>query len=161
MTRWKLIGPVPWDESDDIDRAFIGEPDIDTAESCEVAGKIIKWQDYITEDPDGKIDLTKVYGSLANVAVYAYAEVTLPKDRNLMLKVGSNDGFKCFLNGKEVGRFDGGRAYAPDQDELKVNGKKGVNKILLKITQMGAAWAFSARLTDLENAPIDLTHADD
>jgi hypothetical protein len=119
---------------------------------------MLKWLDYITEDPDGKVDLDRLYGPLANVAAYAYAEMDLPGTGDFILKIGSNDGFKCWLNGKEVGRFDRGRAYAPDQDALKVRGEEGQNKILLKITQMGAAWAFSARLTDSENGPIDLTH---
>lgn len=95
------------------------------------------------------------------MAAYAQHEVNLPTPQDLILKIGSNDGFKCWFNGKAVGRFDGGRAYAPDQDEIQVKGKKGTNKILLKITQMGAAWAFSARLTDLKNAPINLTRISD
>ena len=82
--------------------------------------------------------------------------VELPEARDLVLKIGSNDGFKCWFNGEAVGRFDGGRAYAPDQSALPVHAKAGVNTVLLKVTQMGGAWAFSARLTAPDGTPINL-----
>ena len=87
-------------------------------------------------------------------AAYAYAEFALPSDRDMLLKIGSNDGFKCWLNGVEVGRFNGGRGCEPDRDVLKVTGRQGTNAVLLKITQMGAGWGFCARLSDLDNNPI-------
>ncbi len=102
------------------------------------------------------MDLVELVGSKANVAAYAYAEVDLPQAGELLLKIGSNDGFKCWFNGQEVGRYDGGRGYSPDQDTLPVTAQQGLNKILLKISQHGGAWAFSARLTDQSGTPIDL-----
>ena len=80
----------------------------------------------------------------------------LPEAGDFLLKVGSNDGFKCWFNGEEVGRFDGGRVYAPDQDVLEVHGRRGVNTVLLKISQMGGGWSFGARLTAADGTPIDL-----
>ncbi len=156
VTRWKLIGPVPWDEENSVDKVLVGEPDVNVARDYRVGNRTLQWREYVTDDPDGTVDLDGMYGPHENVAIYAYAEVAFPESRDLLLKVGSNDGFKCWFNGKEVGRFDGGRAYAPDQDSLSVESKEGVNKILLKITQMGSAWAFSARLTDSSDEPIDL-----
>ncbi len=79
-----------------------------------------------------------------------------PNDQDVLIKIGSDDGFKCWFNGKEVGRFDGLRSYEPDQDVLRAQAKQGMNKILLKITQAGGGWAFSARLTDSRDEPIDL-----
>jgi len=156
VTRWKLIGPVPWDEENSVDTVFVGEPDVDVTKRCTVENRTLQWREYVTDDSDGTVDLARMYGPHENVAVYAYADVALPADGDLLLKVGSNDGFKCWFNGKEVGRFDGGRSYFPDQDSLRVKGRQGDNEILLKITQMGAAWAFSARLTDPQDGPINL-----
>ena len=157
VTRWSLIGPVPWSDDSDIDAVFVNEPDVDVSRTHKVGDKTSTWREYVTESPNGTVDLARIYGPRENVAAYAYTEVALAEDRELTLKIGSNDGFKCWFNGKEIGRFDGGRAYAPDQDAFRVSAKEGVNKILLKITQMGAAWAFSARLTDAADKPIDLT----
>jgi hypothetical protein len=105
------------------------------------------------------VNLVNVFGSYADVAVYAYAEVDLPKSGDMLLKIGTNDGYKCWFNGEEVGRFDGGRGYLPDQDTLKVKAVKGRNKILLKVTQMGGGWALGVRLADLQGKPIDLTRS--
>jgi len=157
VTKWSLIGPFPWSDDTDIDAVFVNEPDVDVSRPYKIGGRTIKWREYVTEKPNGKVDLASIYGPHENVAAYAYAEVVLPEDRKLTLKIGSNDGFKCWFNGKEIGRFEGGRAYAPDQDSFSVSAQRGVNTILLKVTQMGAAWAFSVRLTDALNKPIDLT----
>jgi len=157
VTDWHMLGPVPWDTSSNpIDRVLVGEPTVDIHRECSVSGKNLRWQPYVLDDPSGKIDLCEKYGELENVAMYAYAEVLLPQAADVMLKIGSNDGFKCWFNDKEVGRYDGGRTYQPDNDALKVRAKKGLNKVLLKVTQMGGEWAMSARITDEANRPIDL-----
>ncbi|MCX5758092.1 MAG: hypothetical protein NTU83_06230 [Candidatus Hydrogenedentes bacterium] len=76
-----------------------------------------------------------------------------------LLQVGSNDGFKCWCNGHEAGRFDGGRLYVPDQDALKVHLKEGVNTILMKVSQEGGGWAFGVRVTDPGGKPLSMEMA--
>jgi len=156
VTHWHVMAPVPWDEDHATDAALVGEPDVDPAAPCMVGGTPLEWSEHVTIDANGMVDLAQMYGPLEGVAAYAYAEVELRDGGARLLKIGSNDGFKCWLNGVEVGRFDGGRAYAPDQDELPVTVKAGTNAILLKITQEGANWAFSARLTGPDGQPVDL-----
>jgi len=160
VSRWQLIGPVPWkDEGEnDTDKVFFGEPDVDVSHQHKIGGRVLKWRDCLTDDRNGKVDLTTVYGRLANVAAYAYAEVELPASQDLQLKIGSNDGYKCWFNGKEVSRFEGGRGYRPDQNSVQVEGRAGVNRILLKITQFGSRWAFGVRLTDLKGQPVAVKH---
>jgi len=82
--------------------------------------------------------------------------VILPEDGDYLLGVGSNDGFKCWFNGAEAGRFEGGRAYSPNKDNLPVHGKKGKNEILLKVTQLGGDWAFSVQIFDANGQPVPL-----
>lgn len=148
VTDWRLIGPVPWDGDNPVDKKLVGEPKVDVTGPCKVGGETLEWREFVTDNPNGTVNLVPVYGELANKAVYAYGEITVPEARELNLSIGSNDGFKCWLNGKEVSRFDGGRSYAPDQTVCPVKAKKGINTVLLKVTQMGGAWAFSARLVD-------------
>ena len=157
ITRWWLLGPVPWNDDNPVDKAFVGEPDVDVTEPIKIGVARRAWREYVTVRTDGMVDLAQIYGPLEGVAVYVYAEVELSEAQDLLLMIGSNDGFKCWFNGKEAGRFDGGRSYAPDQDTLKVTGVEGANRILLKVTQMGANWACSARLTHPDETPIDLT----
>ncbi len=154
---FRLLGPVPWDHQENpTDKVLVGEPDVDLTKEYSVDGATLRWQDYAADTLSAGIDLTRIYRRNTNVAAYAYAEVRLDKDQDLLLKIGSDDGFKCWFNGREAGRFDGARAYQADQNVLKVKGVRGVNRILLKITQGAGGWAFGARLTDAANVPIDL-----
>jgi hypothetical protein len=157
VAQWHLLGEVPWDMDDnDLDKAFVGEPNIDITESCRVGTRTLRWREYVTDEPYGMVNLLEIFGPRENIAAYGYAEVRLPEARDLLLKIGSNDGFKCWFNGTEVARFDGGRSYGPDQDSVPVKAQPGVNKILIKVSQHGGAWAFSVRLTDPSDKPLDL-----
>jgi hypothetical protein len=112
----------------------------------------LMWVKYVSDQ--GMIDLEKLFDPHTNVSIYAQAEFVLPEEQELMLKVGSDDSFKCWFNGEEAGRYEGDRGWLADQDTLEVKGKKGVNTVLLKISQAGAEWAFSAKLVDVDNNPI-------
>jgi hypothetical protein len=159
IAHWHLLGEVPWDQAENrLDKPFVGEPHVDLSQPLIVEKRTLTWNSYTTDAASGKVDLVKVLGERTDAAVYAYAEISLPKAADLVLKVGTNDGYKCWFNGREVGRFDGGRAYAPEQDSLPVHAGQGVNRILMKVTQMAAGWAFSVRLTDPSGTPVDLTH---
>jgi hypothetical protein len=157
ITGWHLFGDVPWDDADNpVDKVFVGEPNVDLSSPHRIADRTLPWREFVTVDPHGMVDLARIMGPKADVAAYGYAEVVLPEAREMVLRIGSNDGFKCWFNGHEVSRFDGGRGYFPDQDSATVQAEAGVNKVLMKVTQMGGAWAFSVRMTDLSGKPIDL-----
>ena len=160
ITRWYLLGPVPWDQRNHpVDEVMFGEPDVDLAASVTLGERTLTWREYVTELANGEVDLHRIFGIHESDAIYAYAEVDLSEyqGQDLLLKVGSNDGYKCWFNGMEAGRFDGGRAYRPDHDSLEIRAKPGINKILLKVTQLGGGWGFGVRITDAQGTPIDLT----
>ncbi len=146
LVEWMIIGSVPWNEENGIDKVFVDEPNIDLQREYTIGDRTLRWSEHLTNHETGMVDLALLIGERENAAAYAYAEVKLEKDQDLLLKIGSNDGFQCWWNGEVAGKFEGGRGYAPDQDTLQVRGKNGVNRILLKVTQMGAAWAFSVRV---------------
>ena len=152
---WQLLGPVPWNMADyAIDKVLVGEPDVTLDKPCQVAGKTLAWQRHVTVHPTGMIDMAAHFGPHNSHAAYAYAEVVLPEAQNLVLKLGSNDGFKCWFNGVEAGRFDGGRTYHVDENTLRVQGLEGKNAILVKVTQMGGGWGLSVRVADPAGSPI-------
>lgn len=157
---WKIVGPFPWDNENPMDSTFIGEPNVDPSKEIAWNGLKMDWKDYVSNDPNGMVDLVKIYGSLAASSVYALGTVHLSEDQDLLIKIGSNDGFKGWFNGEEFGRFDAGRTYAPDMDVFKVRGRKGENQVLLKIVQEGGRWAFGARVTDPSDAPLNLVSLD-
>lgn len=157
LNTWHLLGPVPWDpETASFDRAFIGEPKVDLKRSQRIAGKRLAWLEYRTIDPFGMVDLNGLYGAQEMKAAYAYAEFELKEDQPCILSLGSNDGFRCWFNDAEAGRHDAGRRYAPGTDMIEVKGVKGVNRLLLKVSQEGGGWAFGVCVTDAAGAPVPL-----
>ena len=153
ITRWHLVGPFPWNEKQHpLDDIYINEPEVDLSASYQLDNKTLVWQPFISEQP--MINLIKQLSLDDHVAAYAYATIEMPREQDLYLKIGTNDGFKCWFNGEVIGRFDGGRGWEVDQDIFKVVGKSGINTILLKISQLGGGWGFSVRATDLDNQSI-------
>jgi len=150
---WQLLGPVPWDDQNPMDKALVNEPDVKIDQPCRIANETLEWSSYVTLDANGMVDLAAIYGPLENRAAYAYAELEFSEAQDILLKIGSNDGFKCWFNGKEAGRFDGGRTYFPDQNTLEVRADAGRNRLLLKISQQGGGWALGARCTDPQGVP--------
>jgi hypothetical protein len=156
ITHWHLWGPVPFSTNDPIDKEFLGEPNVNVETPHSLGPKEIPWREFVTELGSGEMELTRIYGECAGHAIYAYAEVNLAEARNLLLKVGSDDGIRVWFNGEHLGTIDAYRSYAPDQNEFPVQGRQGKNTILVKVTQGGGGWAFGARLTDRQGGPIDL-----
>ena len=155
LVSWKLLGPVPWDMGkNNLDKTYVGEPNPDLDQTYSIGGRSLAWRTYVTDHQTGKVDLAKTIGSQAFVAAYAYAELELDAEQDAVLRLGTNDGYICWFNGEEVGRFDGGRGFVTDQDTIHVKAKKGVNTILLKVSQHGGVWAYGARLTNEKQEPV-------
>ncbi|MBN1348893.1 PQQ-binding-like beta-propeller repeat protein [candidate division KSB1 bacterium] len=153
ITHWQLVGPFPWNEKDNTYKyPHVSEPNVDLEAAYQSRGKTLAWQSYISEQP--MVDLAKIISSDEYIAAYAYSEIELPEEKQLYIKIGSNDGFEAWFNGVAIGYFDGGRGWEPDQNIYKVNGKKGKNQVLVKITQLGSKWGFSVRVTDKGNQPL-------
>lgn len=153
---WRLVGSVPFDENNPADKKFVNEPTVDTSKVCEVGKKKVQWRRHVSEDPYGMVDLRPIFGYQDDIAAYAYAEIQFPADGDYQLRLGSDDGFICWFNGKQVAQFLGKRACREDDNVITVKGRKGANSVLLKITQINLGWAFCARITDTTNVPIDL-----
>jgi len=56
-----------------------------------------------------------------------------PAEQKVQLLIGSDDGVKAWVNGKQVHRNQAHRAIAFGQDKVTVDLKSGRNTILLKV----------------------------
>jgi hypothetical protein len=78
----------------------------------------------------------------------------------VQFKIGSDDGIAVWLNREQLLNVDAERRYALEQERVKATLQRGVNCILLKITQRKGEWGFIFRITDekgksLQNMKID------
>ena len=76
------------------------------------------------------------------------------RGRDIVIAIGSDDGFKCWLNGKYIGGFGGPRGWRTGETVLKARGRRGKNTLLLEIIEQAGYWAFSARVTDARGVSV-------
>ena len=98
------------------------------------------------------IDLDKVFSEEGEAFAYAYCEVETQGARPCVLAVGSNDGCRIWLNGRQVWDYPNGRPLRADEDIVPVILAKGRNTLVLKLENRGRAWEFCCRLIPLDDA---------
>jgi hypothetical protein len=100
-----------------------------------------------------KIDLLQAIGGLQRVA-YARTWINSPRQQNVRMEIGSDDGIKIWLNNTVVHANNVARAVQPGSDKVDVTLKKGWNSLLLKVTQYNAGWGFCIRLAEPGGEPV-------
>ena len=106
-----------------------------------------------TDWPDGQ-----VHGGLPGelAANFLYRAITVDRRQSLELSLGSDDGIRVYLNGKEVLKNYVSRAPAADQEKLVLKLKRGENHLLMKILNFGGPSGFYfAAKTELPIMPPD------
>lgn len=156
LCHWWLLGPLPNPDNRAFDQAFIDETSLAPLrlETVRVDNRLLSWREIRIADSQGVVDLTQFFRQTEWVACYAYTEFVVDSDMDAELRIGSDDSVKVWLNGQLVHQFGGMRALAVDQDRVRARLRKGVNRLLLKVTQSGGSWEFCVRLVDLQGNPI-------
>lgn len=112
-------------------------------------------------DPD-IIDIKKLLkdssisnSDISNSVVYAHTYVYSNKAQSLLLKLGSDEGAKVWLNGTNIMSVNSSGVMAVDNKIVNANLIKGWNRLLVKLTQSASDWNFSARFTKLDSSLVD------
>lgn len=156
LVRWWLLGPLPNPDNSAFQRAFIDETATNplALETVRVDNRLLRWREIHTTDPQGVVDLTQFFRQTEWVACYAYTEFIVDNEMDAELRLGSDDSVKVWFNGQLVHQFGGMRGLTVDEDRVRVRLQKGVNRLLLKVTQGGGGWEFCVRLVDLQGNPL-------
>lgn len=167
INRWHLLGPFDAPNAGRLQTVFAPEQKIDLAATYTGKdNKPIRWQKIerpVTPDSDLTdeffVEFHKYFGGIQyNAVAYVLTYLHTPREMDVTLAIGSDDGVAVWLNDSEVYRHDVGRPYTSKQDRVKVKLKKGSNQLLLKISQGGGMWGFSAHVETPEGLPaIDVT----
>ena len=106
---------------------------------------------------DHWLDFNLLVGKVTPHTV-AYAVCYLQSDthqRGLVMKIGSDDQAKIFLNEREIYRQTELTSWEPDRDEvLDVELQAGLNVLVFKIVNEQAGWGGSVRFTDRAGQPV-------
>ena len=101
---------------------------------------------------NGMFDLSKLSGGSHQVT-YMKTLLTAETAQPAMMKIGSDDGVKVWLNGQLVHAKNVGRPINAGDDTVNVSLVKGQNTVLVKVIQITGGWGFCMQLTDAEGNP--------
>ncbi|HMC09662.1 MAG TPA: DUF1553 domain-containing protein, partial [Pirellulaceae bacterium] len=144
LSEWSFIGPfVAPDAKNPLDEAFPPEKEIALTKKYN-DGKLAwttqpKWK-------DGQVNNT--LPDTANASSYLYRTIEVASARPLPVSFGSDDGIKVWLNGKLVLTDNAARGAAPDQNKIDLQLTAGVNKLLVKVSNLGGPSGFYFKSTD-------------
>ncbi len=88
-------------------------------------------------------------------AAYAHIYIYSPINRDARLLLGSDDGIKVWLNKEEIFTRDRYSGWRKDEFRINIHLNEGWNQLLLKISQGGGDYKFSARITDTYNTAFN------
>ena len=154
IPEWYVIGPFPNARDEKLQRLGLDTPypperEIKLDAKYEgVDAQQVSW--VLKQTPArGRFDLYD-FDPYEMVVVYALTYVYSPRAATVPFLLGSDDGVKVFLNGKEIHRYLAVRVAAPDQDRIPLALKEGWNVLLLKIENNYGGYNFYARIIDRE-----------
>ncbi len=87
--------------------------------------------------------------------VYIRSRVFVPKETRVNLEIGSDDGYKLWINGKLVHANNVMRPIVAGQDKAQATLKEGWNDFLLKVTQNNMGFAACVRLRNADSSVIE------
>lgn len=158
ITGWLMNGPYA--NSDKPNRLLVdyldGEASVSPVEGKTDGGRT--WSAYISSTD--RVDLNTAFGANENCVGYAFTYIHSTIEQSGEILLGSDDGVQVWLNGATVWSNNTYRGFTLDQDRFPVTLNEGWNKLLVKVSQGGGNWAFSAAICDASgNAMPGLTTA--
>ena len=93
-----------------------------------------------------------------NVFGYTLTYIESASARSELLRLGSDDGIKVWLNDKMVWRNNYFGSAQPNRDVVKINLKKGKNKLLIKVNNVIGPWVLYANLSGKKLEPWQVIH---
>ena len=130
FAEWEVAGPYPLEGRDGFATPFPPE-----------AGEPAPWARTASPRPElGQLDFVRLFGPVTQAVAYARCWLWLPEAATLRLRLGSDDGWKLFLNGRPVDGRDVYRGAAPDQDRVEAALPKGWSVLLVRINNGAGAW---------------------
>ncbi len=157
LTDWQLIGPFDNEQGSGFDRTVLdpaGPVDLEAV----LRGKDQRdasWR-RIPSRKSGFVPLTSLFHPATQCMAYAATTVDMPADTAVAFRVGSDEGIRLWVNGREVLRREVRRSCELDQDTVGIVLPEGRSLIVAKVTQLTGNWGFGIRLTDPAGRPLEI-----
>jgi putative heme-binding domain-containing protein len=161
---WHVIGPFPRTTAP----VFFGASSIDFARTHAGAeGRTIAWTPRPGDSATGRVVLDDYKGGAGDKGGFGYdtngspdlnafgaADVVSDRDRAALLLIGSSGTITVALDEKVVLQYQNyaGRPYAPDSHLVRIDLKKGKNRLLVSTRQGIGVWSFSVQVSEPSEA---------
>jgi len=139
---WEVSGPYVQDGKDYaalFDITFAPENDPEAA----------SWRPmpvYPDSTPTGYLDLLRALDGGDSRVAYLRTTIDSHADKPVTFEIFSDDGVKAWLNGQVIMSLNVARPILPTPDIAKGMLKKGVNTMMLKVTQNNMPWGVIVRM---------------
>ena len=158
ILEWQITGPFPLEWSGDninvgtpagFTRVYPPEIETNPAAVFQSVDGPAGWR-YVESTLSGLLDFKHHFQTTGDVVCYARTNIIAPRDMNVTLSLGSNDGAKVFVNGDEVFALSDGRKADPHMNEIPVHLNAGENTVLVKVMNLGGGWQLYLSANDPE-----------
>lgn len=162
VRQWDIIGPFPWDINQPFSENYGFPPFTRVSAPIQYKDKEYTWLKGVRTKNWGYVDLLplceKANMDCSFVCAFAVSKINVAEATDAICLIGSDDGYRLWVNQKEIAQKHVDRGMKVDEDKVNIHLEQGVNEILLQITQIRGGWNFCLRLTDLVGKPILFTY---
>ena len=147
IPEWHVIGPFKGPDAAKIslDLKTPIECDVSRIDLNLILGSL-RWKRVSAHRRTGFVDLARDLAAENFCVAYAYARVESASARETILRCGSDDGIRIWINGERIHDHEIGRGYKPFSDEASVRLVAGTNHILVKIDNYHGHWGFGVMI---------------
>jgi hypothetical protein len=158
---WNVVGPFDYNPEINIkDVSYPPEKEMSINLTNTYMGKgnrVVRWQS-IACDKDGLVDLGSVFNE-TNAVAYGLTYIYSGTEQSVKFFMNSDDGIELWLNHQKLHSHHVFRGVNHKPDEASGTLKKGINEVLVKISQQGGGWSF---LTKIDHSqPIKISRNPD
>ena len=141
-----LVGPFDNTTGAGHDTAYAPERP-EPGESFAGKTRRVRWRTVALDSPNGALNLSSIVHPSNEATVYVAFVIESAKRRRAVLRTGSNDQLKIFLNGALAQAIDTRRGAALDQDATPLDLPQGKSLVLIKSSWAGDEGRLFVRLT--------------
>jgi hypothetical protein len=144
---WLVVGPFPAPDRKGHSLTFPPEGDPFDLEKNYRAGSVaLRWRYHASAAE--YVDFAKLFTTEDPAVAYAVCWVRSDRARKVVLSLGSNDGIRVWVGGKQVADVGVFRSASPGQDRATCDLSAGWNEVRVKIDNQGGPWGFYFEVRD-------------
>jgi len=153
LEAWRVIGPFDNERGGGFAEPYPPETELDLEGTYDGKKRPVSWRALPVTPLAGLVNLDALFEPDDEALAYALTFVASETEQTLALRVGSDEGYAAWVNGRLIASDDVERSMRFDQTAVRLPLRAGWNAILLKVAEAKGSWQFRARITALDGRP--------